>query len=248
MDYGLLPLEDMKRGFRYEQPQNAYVCNYCEKAFTEGQIYDVDGKLYTAERAAAEHIQAAHGGSFTALLQTDTKYNTLTDNQKELLALFHGDTPDKETAQKLGISVSTVRHQKFTFREKAKQAKLYLALFELAFTDKPVTGESLVPIHDNATYYDDRYVITEEEKNRILSSVFYSLEPLKLKAFPPKEKKKVVILTRIAEKFENGREYTEKEVNNIIKEIFDDYTTLRRFLIMYGFIDRSQDGARYWKI
>ena len=57
---------------------------------------------------------------------------------------------------------------------------------------------------------DERYEITEaEEKN--LSGVFSSLEPLKLKVFSAKEKKKVVILKRIAENSNLGGDTREEK-------------------------------------
>ncbi len=67
-----------------------------------------------------------------------------------------------------------------------------------------------------------------------------------LKDFSPKEKKKIVILGKIAEQFEQGRQYSEKEVNQILKPIYEDYMTIRRYLIIYGFMERTKDGARYW--
>ena len=42
------------------------------------------------------------------------------------------------------------------------------------------------------------------------------------------EKKKVVILAKIAEQFEKGKQYSEKEVNQTLKPIFEDYITIRR--------------------
>ena len=51
------------------------------------------------------------------------------------------------------------------------------------------------------------------------------------------------ILTKIAEQFEFDREYTGKEVDVILKEIFDDYVSLRRSLIEYGFFNRTADGS-----
>ena len=94
---------------------------------------------------------------------------------------------------------------------------------------------------------DERYVITEEENQKILENVFYSLEPLKLKVFSKKEKKKIVILRQVAAQFESGRTYTEREVNAILKEIWDDFATMRRYLIEYGYLDRTTDGSSYWK-
>ena len=92
----------------------------------------------------------------------------------------------------LGISPSTVRHQKFTFREKAKQAKLYLALYEQAF-EAGQGKDDLMPLPAHATMVDDRYSITQEEKEKILETVFESLSPMKLKVFPSKEKRKIVV-------------------------------------------------------
>ena len=82
---------------------------------------------------------------------------------------------------------------------------------------------------------------------KILSAVFESLEPLKLRVFSAKEKRKVVALTKIVEQFEPGRTYTEKEVNGILRDIFDDYVTLRRYLIEYGFLERTRDCRTYWR-
>ena len=66
------------------------------------------------------------------LLNTESRYNTLTQNQKTLLSRLAQGWSDQEIAKEAGVSVSTVRHQKFVFREKAKQARVYLALYECA--------------------------------------------------------------------------------------------------------------------
>lgn len=94
---------------------------------------------------------------------------------------------------------------------------------------------------------DARYEITQQEEQKILSTVFASMQPLRLKTFPPKEKKKVVILRTIAKEFEEGIRYSEVQVNEILKEIYPDYVTLRRYLIEYGYLERTRDGSAYWK-
>ena len=93
---------------------------------------------------------------------------------------------------------------------------------------------------------DERYEITEAVTEKILSSVFSSLDPLKLRVFSKKEKKKIVILRKIAEQFRPETDYTEKQVNAVLSEIYDDYVTIRRYLIEYGFMNRTRDGSRYW--
>jgi hypothetical protein len=246
VDYGRLALDEIKNGYRFDEKADAYVCIYCEKAFQAGQVFSIEGKFYAPENAAAKHNETKHGSGVEQLIYADTKYNTLTEKQRELLLLFHSNMPDAEIAIKLGVSSSTVRHQKFTFREKAKQAKLYLAIFESVFDGSLPNEEAIIPIHNNAIYYDDRYVITEQEKTHILETFFESMRPLRLKAFSPKEKNKVVILAKIAEQFKVGEKYAEKEVNQILKPIFGDYQALRRYLIMYGFMERTKDGSSYW--
>ncbi|HEX9989131.1 MAG TPA: DUF2087 domain-containing protein [Chloroflexia bacterium] len=61
----------------------------------------------------------------------------------------------------------------------------------------------------------------------------------KLVAFPKKNDQMVVILNKMAERFEAGKQYTEKEVNVILEDINEDYCTLRRCLVDYGYLSRS---------
>ena len=246
MDYSKVTLDELKKGYRYNKDNNAYICNYCEQHFEVGQIFSIGNNLYTAEHAISKHIQMLHGGNLSQLISSNTKYNTLTQNQKDLITLFASGMSDKEMAKKLGVTEATIRRQRFTFREKAKQAKYYLAIYEQIFEKKVHSENAIIPIHNHAIYVDDRYLITEQERRHILETSFSSLTPLVLKSFSPKEKKKVVILTKIAEQFEKGKLYNEKEVNQILQPIFDDYMSLRRYLIMYGFMERTQDGSKYW--
>jgi len=60
------------------------------------------------------------------------------------------------------------------------------------------------------------------------------------------EDESLIALRKIAEKFQNSRIYREKEVNEILKGYYDDYVTLRRYLIEYGFLARKSDGSQYW--
>ena len=246
MDYNKITLDELKKGYRYDKEHDIYICNYCAQNFEVGQIYSISNNFYTAEHAVSKHIEITHGSNLSQLISADTKYNTLTQNQKDLILLFASGISDIEMASKLGVTKATIRRHRFTFREKAKQAKYYLAIYEQVFEKQAHSENAIIPIHNNAIYVDDRYLITEQERQHILETSFSSLTPLVLKSFSPKEKKKVVILTKIAEQFEKGKIYNEKEVNQILQPIFDDYMSLRRYLIMYGFMERTQDGSKYW--
>ena len=94
----------------------------------------------------------------------------------------------------------------------------------------------------------DRYMIPDEEREKIIKGAFSSLSPLVLRAIPPKDKKKTVVLGRIAEALEPDRRYTEKEINEFLKGIYPDFVSLRRYLIEYGLVDRERDCSAYWKV
>lgn len=244
MDFGRLTMEELKRGYTRDDQGGAYVCNVCGERFPDGQVYPVGGAFFTPEHAAGRHVADAHGGCATVLIHAGTKYNSLTENQKDLLSRFAAGQGDREIAKALSISEATVRRQRFNFREKAKQAKHYLAAYERVFETEG--REALMPVHNQAVFLDDRYVITGQERERILKNAFAGLDPPVLKTFPPKEKKKIVILTVIASQFQKGRHYTEAEVNRILKPIFGDFVTIRRYLIAYGFMARTRSGSEYW--
>lgn len=69
----------------------------------------------------------------------------------------------------------------------------------------------------------------------------------RLKAFPAKRKMKIYALIYLSEKFEAGRQYSEKEINALLNEwhTFSDPATIRREMYDYRFFDRSRDGRVY---
>lgn len=239
-------ISELTQGYRLEA-DGRFRCLYCGQSFLEGEIFHAEGRFLDARRAMERHIAQAHGSAFEALLQQGKRQTGLTDGQRELMRAFYGKAPDKDIAAQLGISASTVRYQRHALREKARQAKAFLALMELMETRMGDEGER-IPIHPGATMVDDRYMITQAEAQKILTASFSSMHPLKLRVFPPKQKKKLVILRTIAERFQYGKRYSGQEVDTILSSIFDDYVTLRRYLIEYGFMDRTADGREYWRI
>ena len=72
----------------------------------------------------------------------------------------------------------------------------------------------------------------------------------KLKIWPSKPDKKQLAMEFIAAKFEFDKEYLEKEVSEIIKahHTFNDHPMLRRELINRKLLDRTPNGAKYWKL
>ncbi len=71
----------------------------------------------------------------------------------------------------------------------------------------------------------------------------------KMKSWPAKFGKQMIALSLLAEKFESGKEYDEKEVNELLNTLhtFNDPAQLRRSMIEMKLLDRTPDGRRYWK-
>ena len=66
-------------------------------------------------------------------------------------------------------------------------------------------------------------------------------------SFPSKRKKKLHVLIYLSQKFEQGKVYTEKEVNELLClwHTFNDPATLRRELYNHEFLDRDARGSEY---
>ena len=71
----------------------------------------------------------------------------------------------------------------------------------------------------------------------------------RLKVWPSKPEKKTGVIKLLAQKFLPSREYSEKEVNDILKDSisFGDYQLIRREMIMKGCLCRLPDGSKYWR-
>ena len=68
----------------------------------------------------------------------------------------------------------------------------------------------------------------------------------KLMMIPKKEKNKIPVLQIVLEMLkEKSLEFTENELNEAIKEIYPDYSLIRRYLVDYKFLERDNYGKMY---
>ncbi|MDB1937895.1 DUF2087 domain-containing protein [Clostridium tertium] len=111
-----------------------------------------------------------HGSPVERLLMLDKKHTGLTEIQKELLDMLSSKCSDKEIASNLACTESTVRNIRFSLRERARQARAFLAIMELV--DE---GAS------NSVNHKIRYFPIKEEKRKVLLPRFANLfEPNRL--------------------------------------------------------------------
>jgi len=67
----------------------------------------------------------------------------------------------------------------------------------------------------------------------------------RLSTIPTKRSKLLVVLDHLSQSFEPGRQYPEKEVNEILERFHPDYAALRRYLVEDQFLTREE--SVYWR-
>ena len=93
------------------------------------------------------------------------------------------------------------------------------------------------------------YEVTEEkpeDARKVLKN--YLNADGTLKQIPPLGNKLLIILNFIVDVFAFDTNYTEKEVNTILRRFHLDTAALRRYLVDNGLMAREGDGSRYWRV
>ena len=102
-----------------------------------------------------------------------------------------------------------------------------------------ISKEIFTPLHMTSLVED---VETEEWESKVLKNY---MENECLKEIPASRKKRLVILKWLASKFEEGVNYPERMVNEILKRYHPDCATLRREFIGYQLMQR--ENGVYWR-
>ena len=89
----------------------------------------------------------------------------------------------------------------------------------------------------NMTFDISNKDITLAKKDLLISE-----KPLVFRVFPAKEKRKYILACMLIHYFVENKIYQEF---NIIRDVYADFATIRRFLVDYGFLQRSDDGRSY---
>ena len=202
-------IEEVERGF-IETEENIK-CLICEENFIKGRIYEIEGNLYEAKKAAEIHIINRHKSMLNYLLNMNSSYTGISSSQKSVIELMALGLTDKEISQKLGIANSTIRNYRYKLREKEKQSKVFLATMNLLSKSinrdiNILEEDKICDPHKGATTLDERFNITSEEKRKVIET--YIDENGALKSYPSREKKKVILLGEIIKNFNIGKKYT----------------------------------------
>ena len=93
------------------------------------------------------------------------------------------------------------------------------------------------------------YEVTEdkpEDARKVLKN--YLNPDGTLKQIPPAKNRLLIVLNFIVDAFAFDTNYTEKEVNTILRRFHLDTAALRRYLVDNGLMAREGDGSRYWRV
>jgi hypothetical protein len=231
----------------YTAAADAFACLFCEESTRRGRIYPHGDDLVEAELAMRLHIEATHASTFHALLALGKKGTGLSDTHRRLLAHLYEGRSDKEIQALVGdISLSTIRNHRFILREKARQARVFLALMDLLESGRQDPGSRFIPIPGSRSADDERFAITEAEFGKIIRANFPDGPDGLMARFPKKQKHKVAVMIHILKRFDAARRYNQTEVNEILASAAEDYTTLCRYMVDYRFLGRTRDGSEYW--
>lgn len=66
--------------------------------------------------------------------------------------------------------------------------------------------------------------------------------------WPSRHKVQRMAVALLAQRFEPGKQYSERELNFIVMDghTFADWALIRRSLVDWKFMSRQSDGSRYW--
>ncbi|MDD7794425.1 DUF2087 domain-containing protein [Clostridium sp. 'White wine YQ'] len=164
-------IDDFKRGYVWNSKNGEFKCLICGK------------DIGSSDENAATHM-LEHGSSIEGLLSLEKIYTGLTDIQKELIQMISNKYSDKEIAIKLACTESTVRNMRFALRERARQARAFLAIMDLAEGERIVNSQPKLrnfPVKEEkrkallprfAALFEPDKEYTELEVKRIIKPIY----------------------------------------------------------------------------
>ena len=147
-------------------------------------------------------------------------------------------------AERLGLAASTISFHLKKLLEAGAVTAYKTQYYTMYSLNKEIFEISILQIllqkSDEATEQARR---DAAYRQRVIDA-FFSYG--KLKAIPTQLKKERIVLEVIAETFAVDRLYSEREVNLLIADFYDDFCTIRRDMVGEGLLGRDSRG--YWRI
>ncbi|WP_282942195.1 metalloregulator ArsR/SmtB family transcription factor [Paenibacillus sp. RC67] len=165
---------------------------------------------------------------------------------KMLLLLADGELNGQVLAEKCFLSAATITHHAAKLREaglineRREKNTIYFSLNHYFIKSNAMATADFIYKRQNGAEGSEPL---DENNKRLAASVIknFMTSDGKLKHVPAQLKKKLIILEHLVLQLEQGRHYTEKEMNEFIKAYHDDFATIRREFIMHQFVYRENE-------
>ncbi|TNJ53259.1 metalloregulator ArsR/SmtB family transcription factor [Paenibacillus hemerocallicola] len=160
-----------------------------------------------------------------------------------LVLLAGGELNGLELAERLCISPATVTHHAAKLREaslineRRDKNTIFFSLNRYFIRAYSTVIVDLIEKNGKGEEVDGM----EDTHARLRQSVlknFFTADG-RLKHIPAQLKKKLIVLEHLVSRLEPGRRYTEKEINEFIGRVHDDFATIRREFIMHQYMYRD---------
>lgn len=149
----------------------------------------------------------------------------------------------QELATILSLNPATVSHHLAALSSVgmvASKKEQYYQVFSLVKENLAKTLDEMIDLPADQmidSVREDAY------KKKVLRTFFHNDILIDI---PAQRKKQQIILEEIANAFEFDRKYSEKEVNHVLVDFYEDVASLRRGLIDFGLMERSR--GEYWRV
>ncbi len=161
-----------------------------------------------------------------------------------LKSLAQEDMYVERLAERLGLTPPTISFHLKKLADAGAVTSYKTQYYTMYALEKDVFMTTILDlIREKSDEEDLQRQRDEAYRKKVLDSFF---EYGKLKAIPTQKKKERIVLEELVKSFELGRAYTEREVNIILADFYDDFCTLRRDMIGEKLMER--DKQTYWRI
>ena len=184
-------------------------------------------------------------------------FKALADETRLKMAALLASKPrsGEQLAELLGIKAATVSHHlskladaELVTSTSVGHKKFYtLRLDAVRATAQQLQAKDpglLVPAGGETTEFYPNRVLYDEYDRRVFKDFFNS--DGSLRQLPMQRKKFGAVLKHIVQDIEPGREYTEKEINTLLKRRHPDTASLRRGMIDFRLMERK--SGVYWRL
>lgn len=144
----------------------------------------------------------------------------------------------QEIAERLGVTPQTISHH----LQILKNGDLVHERRENAYRYYSLDTEGIQQIRETVFADNHLGLLSKTEARQKVVEIFF--EEGRLKSIPRRQTQRRIILEELARHFTWGHIYTELEINAVLKPVYDDVASLRRYLIDEQIMLREH--GRYW--